>query len=197
MTAGRAFTGRSDGDARSDAAVRARVAGELGISPVWATVNQVHGPRVIPVDGPGPAGEGDALVTRVPGLPLAVFTADCLGIVLHGPGVVAVVHAGWRGLAAGVCAAAAGAVGRPFTAAVGPFIGPCCFAVGPDVARRFPGFVAATRDGSPSIDLAAVAESQLGVPLERVGACTVCAPGSFSHRGRRDTGRMAALGWLP
>lgn len=197
MTAGRAFTGRADGDARSDAAVRARVSGRLGISPAWSTVSQVHGARVVPVAGPGPAGEGDALVTRVPGLPLAVFTADCLGIVLHGEGVVAVVHAGWRGLAAGVCAAAADAVGRPLAAAVGPFIGPCCFAVGPDVARRFPGFAATTRDGSPSVDLAAVAESQLGVPLERAGACTVCAPGSFSHRGRRDAGRMAAVGWLP
>jgi len=152
---------------------------------------------VVAADRPGPHGDGDALVTRTPGLPLAVFTADCLGIVLHAADSVAVVHAGWRGLAAGVCGAAAAALGGPLVAAaVGPFIGPCCFAVGPAVADLFPRFVRATGDGRTSVDLAAAAESQLGAPLERRGGCTVCSPGSFSHRGRGDAGRMAAVGWL-
>ncbi len=80
--------------------------------------------------------EGDALVTSEPGLPLIAHGADCLTAALVGAGGrrLAVVHAGWRGLAGGVLEAAARSVGPGFSAAVGPGAGACCYAVGEDVA---------------------------------------------------------------
>ncbi len=194
---GRAFTGLGDGDVRSDPAARELVSATLGIGSEWATVTQVHGAEIVTVCEPGLHGEADAMMTDIPGIPLAVFTADCLGIVVHTDEVVAVVHAGWRGLAGGIGGVLASSLAGPIVAAaVGPCIGSCCFAVGPDVVRLFPGFERTTRRGELSVDLVGVAESQLGFALERHGGCTVCAPGSFSHRGRKDVGRMAAIGWV-
>ena len=99
VAVGRAFTDPADGDMRGDPKARRAVSDRLGISADWATLTQVHGGDALRVDRPGVAGEADALVTTRPGLPLAVFTADCLGVVLSGPGSVGVAHAGWRGLA--------------------------------------------------------------------------------------------------
>src|SRR5215510_13742216 len=62
-----------------------------------ATAGQVHGARVVEVVAPGHHAECDALVTRVPGVVLAVTTADCMSLLYHAPGVVAAAHSGWRG----------------------------------------------------------------------------------------------------
>ena len=80
MTAavGRAFTQPEDGDMRADLDARARLSRKLGLAEEWATVDQVHGSNVVTAEGPGSAGPADAIVTVVPGLPVAVFTADCL-----------------------------------------------------------------------------------------------------------------------
>jgi hypothetical protein len=117
------------------------------------TLTQVHGARVVsvPEDAAAarPAGtwaDGDAAVTVLPDVVLAVKVADCLPILIADSrgGAVAAVHAGWRGTAAGIAAAAVRALVDRYgvspgslVAAIGPGIGPCCYQVGTDVADRF------------------------------------------------------------
>jgi polyphenol oxidase len=200
--AGAAFTTAADGDLRSDAAARSRVAAALGLGADWATVRQVHGDRAVTVDGPGDAGSGDALVSRAARLPLAVFTADCAPIVLEADGVAAAVHAGWRGAASGILPAAllamerAGAPAR--RAAIGPAIGPCCFEVGPEVAARFPGFVTRTTWGTTSVDLPGhLVASLQGLEVWASEDCTRCGDGYFSHRADATPARQAGIAWVP
>lgn len=196
---GAAFTTAAAGDMlRGD---RREVSEALGISPEWATVGQRHGAEVREVDSPGPAGAADALVSSRPGLPMAVFTADCAGVVLHTDRAAAVVHAGWRGAAARAVEAAARRLGRTGTvrrAVLGPMIGPCCFEVGEDVLRALGEWEARTDWGSPSVDLPAALRAQ--VPQAQwwsAGQCTRCGEGWFSHRADASPARMAAIGWLP
>lgn len=200
---GVAFTSAADGDLRADIAARRRVGDTLGIGASWATVSQVHGSRVVVVDAPGTHGEADGLVTTTVGLALAVFTADCAGVVVHGDGGVGVAHAGWRGLVGGVVEALLETMRRegiqPRRAAIGPAIGPCCYEVGPEVVARFGGFEARTRDGRRSVDLRGAVAARLregGVgEVEVVGPCTFDGPDTYSHRRRGDTARMATIGW--
>src|SRR5690606_5378022 len=84
------FTGAAEGDVRHDDDARRRVSERLGIAADWATVRQVHGATVHRVTVPGWAGEGDAVWTEEPGLPVAVFTADCLGVAVVADGAVGV-----------------------------------------------------------------------------------------------------------
>jgi len=164
-----------------------------------------------PPEGKPPLGEADGLVTTEAGVVLAVLTADCAPVLLADPGagVVGAVHAGWRGLAAGVVeagvAAMAGLGADPAATVglVGPAVGGCCYEVGPDVREavgaRYPAALATTRDGRPALDPAAGAAQALeraGVGEVRVaGECSVdLADRYFSHR--RDhgrTGRQAGL----
>jgi YfiH family protein len=190
--AGVVFTTASDGDMRHDRAARAG----LGVPAGWATVRQVHGSTVVPVATAGDHGDADGMTTSSVELPLAVFTADCLGMVLHGPSSVAVVHAGWKGLDAGVVESAVGALGEVTTAAIGPHIRSCCFEVGPEVADRFPAHLARTTWGTTSVDLTAAAIARLPVEPEVVDMCTRCGPDAFSHRRDATTSRMAAVGWV-
>lgn len=202
MTAavGRAFTQPEDGDMRADLDARARLSRKLGLAEEWATVDQVHGSNVVTAEGPGSAGPADAIVTVVPGLPVAVFTADCLGVVMAGPGTVGVAHAGWRRLAAGVLEATADRMAEigsaPVEAWIGPAIGPCCFEVGDEVAARFEGDRSRTTWGTTSVDLVAAARRRLpGISVTADGRCTACG-GGFSHRRDARPERMAALGWV-
>lgn len=194
------FSARSDGDLRGDLEARRRFCDRSGIPASWATVRQVHGAGVAVVSEPGDHGDADALVTNRPGLPIAVFTADCLGIVIDAGSAVGVAHAGWRGLAAGVIEAtvdALGAVGaEPVAATIGPAIGPCCFEVGPEVADEFPEHTGSTSWGTVSVDLVGAARARLGVPAGRDGACTRCGEDSFSHRRDATPQRMATVGWI-
>jgi len=208
-------------DVRTVLANRRRVATVLGLAGLpWATVRQVHGASVAVAArdrfGQGPPeakpalAEADALVTAEGGVVLAVLAADCVPVLLADPAgrVVAAAHAGWKGLAAGVVEAAVAAFARAggdpsaAVALVGPAVGPCCYEVGPEVLAavgdRYPGAVAATRDGRPSLDLAAAAAEGLRRSgLERVrgaGECTRDHPGRyFSHRRDGTTGRQAGL----
>jgi polyphenol oxidase len=155
---------------------------------------QVHGARVVRANGRGE--EADAIWTDERRRPVVVVTADCLPIALArlaGRPAVALVHAGWRGLAEGVVDAAVSSLGEgPLAAAIGPGIGPCCYEVGQEVAMLF-------GEGGRTLDLRAVAERALrGAGVERVDhfdACTACSPERFfSHR--RDsglTGRQGAV----
>ncbi|MDR1589849.1 MAG: polyphenol oxidase family protein [Oscillospiraceae bacterium] len=136
------------------------VCGALGIAfEDLVFSEQVHGSAVLLVDeqtdaehSAGQPGGIDALITAARGRALAVFTADCVPILLYDPpsGAVGAVHAGWRGTAADIAGAAAAAMVREFgcapgdmRAAVGPCISRCCFETDGDVADAmaslFPG----------------------------------------------------------
>jgi polyphenol oxidase len=128
-----------------------------------------------------------------------VMVADCLPVAMVGPGGVAMAHCGWRGLAGGIVAGAAEAVGAA-AAAVGPGIGPCCYEVGEEVLSAFADLDGVAR--GRMLDLTAVATALLeraGVgTIESSGLCTSCNPELFySHRrdGER-TGRQAGLVWM-
>jgi YfiH family protein len=190
---------------------RGRLATALGLAPGRIPIGlQVHGGELAfhtapqepsPFARPGsPIPKVDGHVAAVPGLAPLVFTADCLPVALSGPGGVAMLHCGWRGLAAGIVAAGAAAVDAT-AAAIGPGIGPCCYEVGPEVLDTFAalgGGIAAGR----MLDLTEVARRLLlaaGVErIEAAGLCTSCEPELFfSHR--RDagrTGRQGGLAWI-
>lgn len=198
---GIAFSEGPEGDLRLDAGARERLSAEAGIPAEWATVRQVHGDRVVQVTGPGESGEADALWTTNRCLPVAVFTADCFGVVLEASGAVGVAHAGWRGARGQVVAklrTAMSAGGHPpSAAAIGPGIGPCCFEVGSEVAAQFPGFESRTSWDAPSVDLHGALRSQLtGLEVWSSGRCTYHEDGLFSHRVDATRDRLAAVGWV-
>jgi YfiH family protein len=146
---------------------------------------------------PGARGEpGDGLWTDAPGVPMLALTADCLPIALVRDGRLAVLHAGWRGLAQGVVEAGVAAIGGADAACVGPGIGPCCYEVGPEVSARFEPDL--TRDRR--LDLWTAAERALrragARAVERADLCTACHPELFfSHRRDRGvTGRQGVVG---
>jgi YfiH family protein len=175
---------------------------------------QVHGSRVVVVsEAPTArdvvdAGECDALVTALPGVGLAVQTADCVPVLLAAPEAVGAVHAGWRGASTDVAGRAAEAFlalvsNRSAARAwIGPAIGPCCYEVGPEVAERFPGgFVRPSAGDRFLLDLPGIVRSQLeaaGIPPGNITAdpsCTRCGGeryASFRRDGER-AGRMIAL----
>lgn len=205
------FTTRADGDlAVGSDGVAARRAAVVDLP--WTWLHQVHGARVVtvPVPGAEAGAEADAVVTAVPGAVLAVHTADCAPVVLVSDGAVGVVHAGWRGLVAGVLPAAVAAM-RAFGAGavralLGPCVHPCCYEFGRDrlaeVAAATGGAVeAATSDGALALDLpAAVAAALAGVGVtvdSDASVCTACsADRHWSHRARGEPERQAALAWL-
>lgn len=157
--------------------------------------------------GPHLVGACDGLLTTERGVTLTVRTADCLPVGLSGGGVVALLHAGWRGLAADILGAAVrrlwaeyGVAARALRAVVGVGIGPCHYEVGPEVVaalERHAVAGAAWRcDGA--VDLAAWARGRLevlGVSPEGatvLPGCTACAPAY--HSFRRD-GVRAGRQW--
>ena len=178
----------SRGDDRARMAENRRLAcAELGLDASRLALNrQQHRATV----HRGVAGEwrvGDALWTDEPGLPLLALTADCVPIAIvttGGTPALAVVHAGWRGLAAGVVEGAAAALpDGPKAAAIGPAIGPCCYEVGTEVSTRFEPDLVEGR----MLDLWTAAERALGragvTAVERLDLCTRCHHDRFfSHR---------------
>jgi polyphenol oxidase len=199
--------GRStEDDASAVAENRSRLLRALGLDPLrLATAGQVHGVAVARVAAPGHLPECDALVTTVPGVALAVTTADCLALLYHAPGAVAAAHAGWRGIAAGMprvaldaLCEAAGCDPGAVRVHLGPCIRACCYEVRDDVLAHFdPRFVTHV-EGHARLDLVAAARADLcaaGLRDEQLadtGACTACEPHwYFSHR--RDHGRTGRL----
>jgi YfiH family protein len=152
-------------------------------------VSQVHGARAVRATGDVEAlarEEADALVADEPGTAVSVRVADCVPVLLANSktGAVAAVHAGWRGVVAGVVGGAFELGGAFDLAAIGPCIGACCFEIGDDVAEKLAPF-ARDRHG----DLRAAVRAQLrarGLPdahVEDVAGCTRCdADRFFSHR---------------
>lgn len=181
--------------------------------------HQVHGAAVVEAaacrDAPEPP-DADAIVSSLPGLPVAVVTADCVPVLIAAPSgaAVAAVHAGWRGLAAGVVTAGvealareSGATAPSLVAAIGPHIGPCCYEVDEPVLaaleeRHGRGARAAARPARPGhahLDLGAVVRTALleaGLEGARIGGsaglCTSCDAELF-HSYRRDGSRAGRL----
>jgi len=189
---------------------RHRLAETLGLEPERVLMGrQVHGADVLgheaaqdpsPYARPGsPLPEVDGHFTASAGLAPLVLVADCLPIALAGPGGVAMLHCGWRGLADGIVARGAEAV-RAEAAAVGPGIGQCCYEVGPEVLARFDDLGEGIADGR-MLDLPEVARRLLqaaGVQaIESAGLCTSCDPERFySHRrDGKSSGRQGGLVW--
>ena len=179
---------------------------------------QVHGTAIAEV-GRGHRGRGahgsadvvpetDGLLTRAAGVPLFVSFADCVPVMLvagRPARALALVHAGWRGMVAGIVGEAAralGASGGVRAAVIGPSIGPCCFVVSPDVGERFDeAFPGTWRDGR--VDLWESARRQLlaagfaASDIVTSGLCTCHDHEFFSHRREHGaTGRQAAVAWL-
>ncbi|WP_312318170.1 peptidoglycan editing factor PgeF [Stenotrophomonas sp.] len=190
----------------------------LPSAPHW--LRQVHGTDVLRFDAP-PAAQGveveptaDAAVTSVPGVVLAILTADCLPVVFAARDgrEIGAAHAGWRGLADGMLEATVAAMQTPpaqLQAWLGPAAGPAHYEVGEDVFHAFvegdagaaTAFVA-TRPGHWKVDLYALARRRMLAAGLEAGAihggqyCSIADPQRFySHRRDRRTGRMATLVW--
>jgi YfiH family protein len=184
-----------------------------------ARPRQVHGAAVARAADCLKRGErpaADVVVAATPGVPVGVLTADCVPLLLasRAGNAVAAVHAGWRGLAAGVVAAgvealasAAGVGPEQLLAAIGPHIGPCCYEVDDAVldalaARHEQALERALRParaGHAMLDLGALVGEALeraGVPQPAVGraaaSCTCCDSRRF-HSYRRDGIRAGRL----
>lgn len=200
----------------------ARVAGGLRL----VTLRQVHGCRVVTAEDLVAAGrtapaatppEADGVATAMRGVALGVVTADCVPVLLlaRRAGIVAAVHAGWRGTAAGVLEATVLRLQERFAvepsaleACLGPAIGPCCYRVGPEVRNAFTRRTGGRTDSAwrPAgttlrLDLRCAAACLLreaGVAaIECVGPCTACTPVFASYR--RDGGsagrQLSFIGW--
>lgn len=188
---------------------RRRVAEAAGIDAHdVALAMQVHGSEIIEWDAPTPGDafaepgaaelrKADGHITDRRGLGLLVFVADCYPVALSDGNRAAMLHCGWRPLAAGILERAIARFDRPPAAAVGPGVGGCCYEVGTDVLDAF-----ADLDGVADgrmLDLRAVIARKLanaGVEdVQHLDRCTSCDRDRyFSHR--RDngvTGRQAGL----
>jgi YfiH family protein len=188
---------------------RRRLAAALGLDPRDVLIGrQVHAAEVArhearmdpPVFAhPEPAPEADGQATSTPGLAPLVFVADCLPVALTGTRGRAMIHCGWRGLAAGVIERGVEEV-EAEAAAIGPGIGPCCYEVGNEVAAAFDPLGGGIRHGR-MLDLVEIARRLLAragvTEVEVADLCTSCeAELFFSHR--RDggvTGRQGGLVW--
>jgi len=168
------------------------------------TVKQIHSSAVL--DAAEFAEEGDALISDLAGVSVGVRTADCVPILLVDPSIpaVAAIHAGWRGSAENIAAAAVRQMAarwktRPenLRAAIGPSIGVCCYEVGAEVANRFERWIPLSKNRH--LDLPAVNERQLrdaGVAdIWKSGECTFCATDRFFsfRREREKAGRMLSF----
>ena len=171
---------------------RRRLCAEVGGTPERLALNrQIHSSLVHCAE-PGARGEpGDGLWTEEPDLPVLVMSADCVPIALarvgDGRPGVAVLHAGWRGLLAGVVAEGVAALGGTAHAAIGPAIGPCCYEVGArwrSPSQRRSARTCCTAASSISGQRPSVlCARRVSRTIERVDLCTSCNPDRFfSHR---------------
>jgi polyphenol oxidase len=218
-------TGRHDASVRENRTRWARAVGVDASRLVCA--RQVHGTE-IRIVGTDDAGRGsgsyqdaiegtDGMLSRVPGLPLAVLCADCVPILLYDPvrHAIGAVHAGWRGTVNNIAGHAVRAMQdhfhsepRDIVAGIGPSIGPCCYDVGVEVADAWTslgydtiGTALRNESGRPQFDLWTanrIALVAAGVPEDRVELSRICtrchSDRFFSHRAQgTQAGRFAAI----
>jgi YfiH family protein len=193
---------------------RRRLCDEVEADPARATMAmQVHGAEVTEARSRGiaaPQGTAfppcDGLWSELPGLAMALLTADCFPVALarlEGRPALAVLHVGRRGLLEGIVENGVAALGEgALAAAVGPGIGRCCYEVGEDVAGPYRDRFGAEVAADGRLDLRAAVDRALrdaGVEaVEHVDRCTACEPGLFfSHRRDRGvTGRQGVIGYV-
>jgi len=184
---------------------------QLPSPPVW--LEQVHGCEVAVADEQDAAISCDASTTRRPGVVCAVLTADCLPLLLckHDGSQVAAVHAGWRGLAAGIIEQTILQMGCPdeqLLAWLGPAIGPRAFEVGSEVRDTFLAHEQQAQEafryqdnGKWLCDIYLLARQRLiGLGVNHIGGGDLCtytgAERFYSYRRDGATGRMASLIWM-
>ncbi len=202
------FTTRAEGDLSIHAPRHDLASRRAAVAPgAWTWLRQVHGDGVVVADSPGAAAglDADAAVTALPGAVVSVATADCVPIALVGdPASVGAVHAGWRGLLAGVVPAAVDALrdlgARRIDAVIGPCIHAECYEFGATdlaavVARVGADAGGRTTAGAAALDLVAAARAELRVAgvqsIDVIDECTACRGDRyFSHRARGDAGRQ-------
>ncbi len=175
----------------------------------WSWIKQVHGDNVLHVSEPGQwaGAEADGLLTTTVGCPIAVTTADCAPVLLVAERGLAVVHAGWRGLEAGIIERAGAELtvgaGSPVVAMLGPCIGPAAYEFGRNeldlvIERLGPDVEGTTADGRLALNVPAAvgaACEAAGWPAPETPPCTSDARW-FSHRTRADRGRQTLVAWL-
>ena len=162
--------------------------------------------------------EADGLMTAIPGVTLTVFTADCIPVLLYDPRrrVIAALHAGWRGTAAGIVSVAVGQMASVYgsdpadiLAAIGPGIGPDCFETHEDVPNAMTAamamnvlpFIQLKENGKFAVDLKGINAKRLelaGLSAEHIAVCadcTSCLSGKYWSHRRQGTqrGSMAAM----
>ncbi len=197
------FTGR--GPTRDREAVLQAI---VPSAPPLAWAKQVHSAIALPARL-GACGEGDALFTEDAGLALSVATADCVPVLLAGPVGLAAIHAGWRGIVAGVIPATLEKLQGPleeWTAWIGPAIGACCYEVSDDVAEQVvaasaPDVAVQGPAGRPHLYLPGAARIQLAaaevgevIVLPRCTRCDEEKLWSYRREGKR-AGRNLAFIW--
>jgi len=191
---------------------------------------QVHGNVVAIVDadnakpayGQNPLIEADGFATNTPGVPLAIFTADCTPLILTDEvnSVIACVHCGWRSTVADIeknavdAMLSLGAKTENIKAAMGPAIGKCCFEVGEEVIEAAGNLIGelpkelyddSINSGKYMLDLQGVIKirlMQLGIReenIDNVNECTMCNTHKFwSHRGSKGIrGSQANIVMIP
>jgi polyphenol oxidase len=214
------FTSRAQGNLSTSSGerreqgrrARDRLCEGLGLRWLCAS-RQVHGAAVLRIDTAERRGgealplDADGHATAASGIGAMVLAADCLPVAIAGGRGVAMLHAGWRGLAAGVLEQGVRALreiggGRTLVAAIGPGAGVCCYEFGEEVHRAFAGVPGGERfRRGGNIDLRAIARAKLlaagvGTVLD-AGACTICDARFFSHRRQGgQAGRQAGVAWL-
>jgi YfiH family protein len=182
--------------------------------PRTVLMHQVHGADVVVVDEQTLQQDAvpvaDALVTRLPGVVLLVRVADCVPVLLADPdaGVVAAVHAGRPGLAAGVVPEAVSVLrdlgASQIRAWVGPHVCGACYEVPAsmraEVSEVVPEAWAETSWGTPALDIGAGVVAQLGhlgVLVDDLSRCTVEDDDLFSYRRQgTESGRLGGLVWM-
>jgi hypothetical protein len=182
-------------------------------------VDQVHGANVVLAASlrDGRRVDADGVIAADPQDAAVVMAADCAPVWLFDPAqqIVALLHAGWRGVAAGVieagirAAAETGAAAKRLVAAIGPHLQACCFEVGPDVAAQFPGHTRSAaalvierrRNDSVALDLSSAIEARLrAVHVQTIHtalACTRCRADILHSYRRNGKGGplMGAIGF--
>ena len=180
----------------------------------WSMLDQRHGSDVVDVDAQSTwpiAGVGDVVVSRA-GRRVGIWAADCAPLLLFGrEGTVVGLHAGWRGLAAGVIDVGIEALGahgdRVACAVLGPVIHPCCYEFGADdmnlvahgVHASPAGVAGETAWGTPALDVPAAVRHAFAshqLVVDQVGSCTGCDQRWYSHRVRANPERHALVGWV-
>jgi purine-nucleoside/S-methyl-5'-thioadenosine phosphorylase / adenosine deaminase len=184
---------------------RRRLCAELDADDQGLTLGfQTHSTVVNRAEAGSRGAPGDGLWTEEPGIPMLALGADCALIAMARTNgsepALAVLHAGWKGLLAGIVESAADILGPGFAAAVGPTIGPCCYEVGEEVATPYQARFGDEIVTDRKLDLWTAAEHAAldagASTVERLDLCTRCNADLFfsERRTGRPRGTQGVLG---